>query len=68
MGEMMANNMILLDHPACFPDMKPIENVWVDGNEVYRNERQFQTVYDLREAIFSQPSADAYIDYAKANL
>ncbi|KAK3513042.1 hypothetical protein QTP70_000198 [Hemibagrus guttatus] len=47
------NNVALLDHPACTPDLNPLENVWGwMAREVYKNERQFQTVDALREAIF----------------
>lgn len=47
------HNVALLDHPACSPDLNPIENVWGwMARDVYRNGRQFQTVNELREAIF----------------
>ena len=50
----MANNVILLDHPACSPELNPIENVWRwMAREVYTNGCQFQTMHDLREAIFT---------------
>lgn len=48
------NNVALLDHPACSPDLNPIENIWGwMAREVYKNGRQFQTVDALREAIFT---------------
>ncbi|MCI4388749.1 hypothetical protein PGIGA_G00089470 [Pangasianodon gigas] len=48
------NNVALLDHPACSPDLYPLENVWGwMAREVYKNGRQFQTVDALREAIFT---------------
>jgi len=50
----LGNDVALLDHPACSPDLNPIENVWgwMVG-EVYNNKRQFQTVDALREAILT---------------
>lgn len=48
------NNITLLDHPACSPDLNPIENIWGwMAREVYKNGHQFQTVDALREAIFT---------------
>uniref|UniRef100_A0A3B3UP82 Uncharacterized protein n=1 Tax=Poecilia latipinna TaxID=48699 RepID=A0A3B3UP82_9TELE len=48
------NNITLLDHPACSPDLNPIENIWGwMAREVYKNGHQFQTVDALREAIFN---------------
>ncbi|MCJ8742374.1 hypothetical protein PDJAM_G00081310 [Pangasius djambal] len=48
------NNVALLDHPACSPDLNPLENVWGwMAREVYKNGRQIQTVDALREAIFT---------------
>uniref|UniRef100_A0A3P9N8F0 Tc1-like transposase DDE domain-containing protein n=1 Tax=Poecilia reticulata TaxID=8081 RepID=A0A3P9N8F0_POERE len=39
------NNITLLDHPACSPDLNPIENIWGwMAREVYKNGHQFQTV------------------------
>uniref|UniRef100_A0A3P8U947 Tc1-like transposase DDE domain-containing protein n=1 Tax=Amphiprion percula TaxID=161767 RepID=A0A3P8U947_AMPPE len=48
------NNITLLDHPACSPDLNPIENIWGwMAREVYKNGHQFQTVDALRETIFT---------------
>uniref|UniRef100_A0A3P9MYL3 Tc1-like transposase DDE domain-containing protein n=1 Tax=Poecilia reticulata TaxID=8081 RepID=A0A3P9MYL3_POERE len=48
------NNIALLDHPACSPDLNPIENIWGwMAREVYKNGHQFQTVDAFREAIFN---------------
>ena len=48
------NIITLLDHPACSPDLNPIENIWGwMAREVYKNGHQFQTVDALREAIFT---------------
>ncbi|CAB1458280.1 unnamed protein product [Pleuronectes platessa] len=48
------NNITLFDHPACSPDLNPIENIlgWM-AREVYKNGLQFQTMDALREAIFT---------------
>uniref|UniRef100_A0A8C4EJV6 Tc1-like transposase DDE domain-containing protein n=1 Tax=Dicentrarchus labrax TaxID=13489 RepID=A0A8C4EJV6_DICLA len=47
------NKVALLDHPACSPDLNPIENVWGwMAREVYKNGCQLQTVDALCEAIF----------------
>ncbi|KAL6479984.1 hypothetical protein MHYP_G00110170 [Metynnis hypsauchen] len=48
------NNITLLDHSACSPDLNPIENIWGwMAREGYKNRHQFQTVDALREAIFN---------------
>ncbi|CAJ1057776.1 unnamed protein product [Xyrichtys novacula] len=48
------NSITLLDHPACSPDLNPIENIWGwMAREVYKNGHQFQTVDALHEAIFT---------------
>uniref|UniRef100_A0A3Q2G3V1 Tc1-like transposase DDE domain-containing protein n=1 Tax=Cyprinodon variegatus TaxID=28743 RepID=A0A3Q2G3V1_CYPVA len=50
----LKNKISLLDHPACSPDLNPIENIWGRmAREVYKNGHQFQTVDALREAIFN---------------
>ncbi|CAJ1077705.1 unnamed protein product [Xyrichtys novacula] len=48
------NSITLLDHPACSPDLNPIENIrgWM-VREIYKNGHQFQVVDALREAIFT---------------
>uniref|UniRef100_A0A096M5I5 Tc1-like transposase DDE domain-containing protein n=1 Tax=Poecilia formosa TaxID=48698 RepID=A0A096M5I5_POEFO len=45
------NNITLLDHPACSPDLNLIENIW--GWKFTKNGHQFQTVDAFREAIFN---------------
>lgn len=48
------NNITLLAHPACSPDLNPIENLWGwMAREVYKNGQQFQTVDGLRAAVFT---------------
>uniref|UniRef100_A0A3P9N322 Tc1-like transposase DDE domain-containing protein n=1 Tax=Poecilia reticulata TaxID=8081 RepID=A0A3P9N322_POERE len=48
------NNITLLDHPSCYLDLNPIENIWGwMAREVYKNGHQFQTVDAIREAIFN---------------
>lgn len=73
----MTKNVIILDPPASSPDLNPTENVWGwKAKDVYKNGCHFQTVYDLREAIFTSWNkipdylffSDAYIDHAKANF
>uniref|UniRef100_A0A8C5NBQ3 Tc1-like transposase DDE domain-containing protein n=1 Tax=Gouania willdenowi TaxID=441366 RepID=A0A8C5NBQ3_GOUWI len=52
------NNVTLLDHPACFPDLNSIKNIWGwMAREVYKNGHQFQTVELFREAIFTNWSS-----------
>jgi len=41
-----------MDCPARSPDLNPIENVWgILVRKVYRNNRQFETVAELKTAI-----------------
>lgn len=48
------NGVLLLRHPACSPDLNPIENVWGwMARDVYGNGKQFATVNELRDAIFT---------------
>uniref|UniRef100_A0A3P8SZ41 Tc1-like transposase DDE domain-containing protein n=1 Tax=Amphiprion percula TaxID=161767 RepID=A0A3P8SZ41_AMPPE len=50
----LQNNITLLGHPACSPDLNPIENIWGwMAREVYKNGHQFQTVDALCETIFT---------------
>jgi len=45
----------LLTWPACSPDLNPMENLWgVLSNRVYQNNKQYNTVRDLKTAIFEQ--------------
>jgi transposase len=45
-------NIPILQWPACSPDLNPIENLWgVIVRRVYANNRQFQTVAELKTAI-----------------
>ncbi|CAD6191578.1 unnamed protein product [Caenorhabditis auriculariae] len=47
-----ANNVVLLDWPACTPDLNPVENLWsVLVRRVYANAKQYTTVKDLKRAI-----------------
>lgn len=50
----IVNIVILLDYPARSSNLDPTENIWRSmTREVYRNGCLFQTVNDLREAIFT---------------
>jgi len=41
-----------MDWPARSPDLNPIENLWgILVRKVYRNNRQFETVAELKTAI-----------------
>lgn len=45
-------NIKILDHPACSPDLNPIENLWGwVSKEVFKNGRQYENVEDLKEAM-----------------
>ena len=45
-------NIQTLPHPACSPDLNPIENLWgILVRDVYAESRQFETVNDLKAAI-----------------
>ncbi|CAD6192324.1 unnamed protein product [Caenorhabditis auriculariae] len=47
-----ANNVVLLDWPACSPDLNPVENLWsVLVRRVYANAKQYTTVNGLKRAI-----------------
>ncbi|CAD6196633.1 unnamed protein product [Caenorhabditis auriculariae] len=47
-----AKNVVLLDWPACSPDLNPVENLWsVLVRRVYANAKQYTTVNDLKRAI-----------------
>ena len=41
-----------MEWPACSPDLNVIENVWgILARRVYANNRQFQSIRELRNAI-----------------
>ncbi|CAD6198713.1 unnamed protein product [Caenorhabditis auriculariae] len=47
-----AINVVLLDWPACSPDLNPVENLWsVLVRRVYANAKQYTTVNDLKRTI-----------------
>ncbi|CAD6192317.1 unnamed protein product [Caenorhabditis auriculariae] len=47
-----AKNVVLLDWPACSPDLNPVENLWsVLVRRVYANAKQYTTVNGLKRAI-----------------
>ena len=42
-----------LDHPACSPDLNPIENLWgLIVEKVYERGRQYSAISELKNAIF----------------
>lgn len=44
-----------MDWPACSPDQNPIENIWgILVSRVYTENRQYQTVFDLKEAVIDE--------------
>ncbi|CAD6191403.1 unnamed protein product [Caenorhabditis auriculariae] len=46
-----ANNVVLLDWPACSPDLNSVENLWsVLVRRVYANAKQYTTVNDLKKS------------------
>uniref|UniRef100_A0A669D7Y0 Tc1-like transposase DDE domain-containing protein n=1 Tax=Oreochromis niloticus TaxID=8128 RepID=A0A669D7Y0_ORENI len=46
------NNITLLDHPACSPDLNPVENLWGwMAREDYKHGQQIQTGDALRAAV-----------------
>ncbi|CAD6189622.1 unnamed protein product [Caenorhabditis auriculariae] len=46
-----AKNVVLLDWPACSPDLNPVENLWsVLVRRVYANAKQYTTVNDLKKS------------------
>ena len=51
----LANNLIkYFDWPAKSPDLNPIENIWgILARRVYTNGKQYYSVSDIKEAIFS---------------
>ena len=43
----------LLDHPACSPDLNPIENLWgLIFAKVYEGGRQYSATSEIKNAIF----------------
>lgn len=50
-----SNDVYLLPWPAKSPDLNPIENLWaVLARKVYRNQRQFRNVDDLKNAVIEE--------------
>lgn len=42
----------LLEWPSCSPDLNPMENLWgIMVRRIYANNKQYQTVQELKEAI-----------------
>ena len=47
-----AHNITVMEWPTCSPDLNVIENVWgILARRVYANNRQFQSICELRNAI-----------------
>lgn len=52
MDFLKTHKIATLKWPACSPDLNPIENLWgIIVREVYRDNRQFSNVQDLKNAI-----------------
>lgn len=53
-----SNSIEVLEWPACSPDLNPIENLWgVLVRRVYTENRQFNSVEDLKRAIVEEWNA-----------
>ena len=49
-----SNNIELLDHPACSPDLNPIENLWGwMAKEVFKDGTQYDSIKELSDSVFS---------------
>lgn len=49
------HDITVLKWPACSPDLNPMENVWgVLVRRLYAENRQFNTVHELREVLLSE--------------
>ena len=54
----------LLDHPECYPDINPIENLWgLIAAKVYEGGRQYSAISELKNAIL-----DAWEKYLRFNF
>ena len=54
----------LLDHPACSPDLNPIENWWgLIVTKVYEGDRQYSAISELKNSIL-----DAWEKYFQFNF
>lgn len=52
---LQSKNIKTMDWPACSPDQNPIENIWgLLARRIYRENRQYQTVFDLKEAVIDE--------------
>lgn len=48
----LANNVNVLDWPACSPDLNPVENLWaIMVRKIYANSKQYNSVSELKDAI-----------------
>lgn len=61
----LSKKINVMKWPACSPDLNPMENLWgFIVRHIYQNNRQFQSVSELKTAIFE---AWRNIDYAYIN-
>ena len=61
---MLEQKIRLLDHPACSPNLNPIENLWgLIVSKVYEGGRQYSAMSELKNAIL-----DAWGKYLQFNF